>query len=694
MVVAFQHPVEEVLPDRPDFLEKRQTRFGEGVFATRDLPAFTSLGAYPGRVYRMDVFDELVSRGQRSNKFALFFFAMYPDGNFITQDEYDSRGKLLFHGWLLDPSTRNPKTRAEMLQVDPRYANSFTPYLNEPAPGQSANTCYVMNLVRNRMELWTYEPVRRGEELLLCYGDSYDRTTPNGTKYTTGCTSQAPLFIKYDNSGKVIPWRDFIKLPAFRAIIKKLATPKKPSPPPKQKSLNQLAAAAAAAAAANNAAATVTRGGRTQRPPKRLGNYEISAEPPPFNRLAAAAAMVVNRVNRVQRPPKRFRNEDPVPRQPPQPPPQPQQQQQAQNVYVIEKFVNVDAAGKKYKVRWQGFDPSTDTWEPAARLKRDLGAPAFDNLATMFNMERRGRRNVTPRPSPPPNTPLRLPQTMSKTQARIAAIYRKRAGAPCPVCGEKPLPLAVVVSSKPGRPKDGEGTASWLTKNWAVAHQGMSFRDLQAVHGITPATLSRFERSQGIARKESPGTAIRRSQSPLGQNRLANNANAAAKSLTAAVFNSVRARNAASDAYKRRVAQALSQTLMKNAQTRLQQPRATSFVSEHYSANTRATSTTGSSKSAATANPGPFPLRFCLMKERKQQKKKQYDVCLELVVHASNTFRKVSKKALQMLKKLRPGVVCRLITTETSPQNLLDADLKTMSALKLHAGQTLEMYAS
>lgn len=59
--------------------------------------------------------------------------------------------------------------------------------------------------------------------------------------------------------------------------------------------------------------------------------------------------------------------------------PQPKQRAKKQEYYVIEKIVGKKTIKGKvyYRIRWHGFTPDDDTWEPREQLLKD--APSVVN---------------------------------------------------------------------------------------------------------------------------------------------------------------------------------------------------------------------------------------------------------------------------------------------------------------------------
>lgn len=191
-----------------------------GVFATRDLPKHTFVAAYPGRVY-------LESEWKKLNKPS----TTYMVGMFSI---VKSRGKYAIDtsALVIDPSDASGK------RITERYKQSAAPYFNEPVARQEAikgkppgwfrsgmtkyqpleahpNSMWVWNLADKRLEVWTWAAVRKGEELLLCYGPDYART------YETSCTTRSiATHMVVDN--KLHAARDYINKPAGQELLAKM----------------------------------------------------------------------------------------------------------------------------------------------------------------------------------------------------------------------------------------------------------------------------------------------------------------------------------------------------------------------------------------------------------------------------------------------------------------------------------------
>lgn len=64
--------------------------------------------------------------------------------------------------------------------INPTCGEYFTSvciahYINEPGPGQDINTCFLEDALGGTVVVraYVFKPVKKGEELLACYGDQY-----------------------------------------------------------------------------------------------------------------------------------------------------------------------------------------------------------------------------------------------------------------------------------------------------------------------------------------------------------------------------------------------------------------------------------------------------------------------------------------------------------------------------------------
>lgn len=161
---------------------------GVGVVARRDLPAWTCLGPYPGKVFTADQHDELKKKGILDHEYALDFFKAVPGAAIMESDVIDPRD-------------------AKDLEVPPEF-DYPTLYLNEPDSTRRPNVAWVWNFPKRRVEMWTATDVRKGEELVICYGTGYTRS------YKTSCEIPGVEHFRYaighPRQAKPVLWYDVV----------------------------------------------------------------------------------------------------------------------------------------------------------------------------------------------------------------------------------------------------------------------------------------------------------------------------------------------------------------------------------------------------------------------------------------------------------------------------------------------------
>jgi hypothetical protein len=147
----------------------RDPRGEIGIRAIKNLTRDTLIDVYPGRVYTFKEYEALQNRGLTSDKYALELPKLQSDG-FIDYESY-----------IVDPGVGTG--------LDSDFKDSIGPFLNEPGPHTQAN-CYWVVDIRDpsniNMRIYTHEPVKKDEELTVCYGGYYKR------KYKTSCVSNSP----------------------------------------------------------------------------------------------------------------------------------------------------------------------------------------------------------------------------------------------------------------------------------------------------------------------------------------------------------------------------------------------------------------------------------------------------------------------------------------------------------------------
>ncbi|ORX43566.1 hypothetical protein DM01DRAFT_237911, partial [Hesseltinella vesiculosa] len=123
---------------------------GEGLFAKRDLPGNSPLGFYFGVPMTEDEFDSIKDNIGRSSEYSIRYRKTILDAT-------DAEGQP----WT-DPN--NTSTR-----LCPFH------YMNEAHDTNSANVLFVEGFVVNQVICWSKWPIRKGDELLVWYGDDVAR---------------------------------------------------------------------------------------------------------------------------------------------------------------------------------------------------------------------------------------------------------------------------------------------------------------------------------------------------------------------------------------------------------------------------------------------------------------------------------------------------------------------------------------
>ena len=128
-----------------ELLENRE-KCGNGIYASRDIPALTRIGIYPG--YPDPNSAEQCARGRLSPKYAL--------AEFNAADYYNVPFVELM--------------------------DTVTPFLNEPGEHEGSNTAWLQEnsskVENGRLSVLTVRDIKKGEELTLSYGPLYPRDYP------------------------------------------------------------------------------------------------------------------------------------------------------------------------------------------------------------------------------------------------------------------------------------------------------------------------------------------------------------------------------------------------------------------------------------------------------------------------------------------------------------------------------------
>ena len=129
------------------------TMKGRGVIAKKDLAAGEFVGVLAGRVVPDARHIALVHNGILTGRFAM--------------ETRDKSGRL----YVVEPE--NPKDR----QADKRFDSSCGHFINEPAPGERLNVTWSHNKAYDpeRIDCYTARPIKAGKELLVHYGNAYQR---------------------------------------------------------------------------------------------------------------------------------------------------------------------------------------------------------------------------------------------------------------------------------------------------------------------------------------------------------------------------------------------------------------------------------------------------------------------------------------------------------------------------------------
>lgn len=183
---------------------------GNGLFTTTAIPGNVCLGVYPGRIMHTNEFDDGVEKGKTTGVYAVAMYLLIPNAKSIAQNPTIDWGS-----WTIDPEGLHG-------QMHPDFAQSVTPYLNEPPINGKANVRWVVNYKKHTLEMWTCTNVAAGSELFICYGPEYSR------KYKTSCnTKNAPSeWAIFDTKPMKVDWNnnrfDIAKIVTVNQYWKKL----------------------------------------------------------------------------------------------------------------------------------------------------------------------------------------------------------------------------------------------------------------------------------------------------------------------------------------------------------------------------------------------------------------------------------------------------------------------------------------
>lgn len=138
---------------------------GLGVVAQDDIHAWTFIGVYPGKTFTTKQHQARKAKGIATDEYAIEFWT-------------GTKGEKIDFDFIRDP-------RENGTWIRPEYAHAIAPHMNEPGPTDRPNVVWVWNFPKKRMEFWTKDPVPKGEEITICYGQHY------GREYKTACTEAA-----------------------------------------------------------------------------------------------------------------------------------------------------------------------------------------------------------------------------------------------------------------------------------------------------------------------------------------------------------------------------------------------------------------------------------------------------------------------------------------------------------------------
>lgn len=140
---------------------------GNGVVAKRDLAKGEFVGVLAGVVLRERTHDRLVQSGVITGRYAM-----------------ETRDSDL-QTYVVEPESLHRFEPAR------RFRRSMGHFMNEPAPGERLNVAWAHNKAYDpeRIDCYTVKPVKAGKELLVHYGNVYDR------KYKRPFQSPLPEYV-------------------------------------------------------------------------------------------------------------------------------------------------------------------------------------------------------------------------------------------------------------------------------------------------------------------------------------------------------------------------------------------------------------------------------------------------------------------------------------------------------------------
>lgn len=136
----------------------KPSRHGKGCFTTTELKKNTFIGVYPGIILNEKQFTMKMSRVPLQQQENVM--------RYVVQNRLHSTADNKCY---LDPT--NPHGT-----LDAGWRDNPVLYINEPDPDQQTNVISVWNYDTMRLEIWTLRDVAAETELLVHYGDSYNRS--------------------------------------------------------------------------------------------------------------------------------------------------------------------------------------------------------------------------------------------------------------------------------------------------------------------------------------------------------------------------------------------------------------------------------------------------------------------------------------------------------------------------------------
>lgn len=146
-------PSEEVMLEERVCLKDMGPPKGMGLVARRDLEKGEFVGVLAGRVLPDKTHDKLVNSGVITGRYAM-----------------ETRDKEL-KTYVIEPEV------AYRFHAARRFRKSMGHFINEPAPGERLNVAWSHNPKYDpeRIDCYIAKPIKAGKELLVHYGNIYDR---------------------------------------------------------------------------------------------------------------------------------------------------------------------------------------------------------------------------------------------------------------------------------------------------------------------------------------------------------------------------------------------------------------------------------------------------------------------------------------------------------------------------------------